>query len=101
MLPRTTTNIEKPVVRWVDGSQQLGDLCALSRIVLEARVDDVVKLGGFSKHARIAANEMRLSCGAQKRDSFHNRRAPPASSACRRRRQRCSSIGGTSSASEP
>ena len=27
-------------------------------------------------------NESRLSCGALKRDSFHNLRAPPASSAC-------------------
>ncbi len=27
-------------------------------------------------------NEMRLSCGALKKDSFHNLRAPPASSAC-------------------
>jgi hypothetical protein len=27
-------------------------------------------------------NEMRLSCGAQKKDSFHNLRAPSASSAC-------------------
>src|SRR6266576_4744193 len=27
-------------------------------------------------------NESRLSCGAPKKDSFHNLRAPPASSAC-------------------
>src|SRR5438477_6828329 len=27
-------------------------------------------------------NESRLSCGALKKDSFHNLRAPPASSAC-------------------
>ena len=27
-------------------------------------------------------NEMRLSCGALKKDSFLNLRAPPASSAC-------------------
>src|SRR3989442_14966052 len=27
-------------------------------------------------------NGMRLSCGALKKDSFHNLRAPPASSAC-------------------
>ena len=28
------------------------------------------------------SNESRLSCGAPKKDSFHNLRAPPASSAC-------------------
>ena len=27
-------------------------------------------------------NGLRLSCGALKKDSFHNLRAPPASSAC-------------------
>ncbi len=27
-------------------------------------------------------NESRFSCGALKKDSFHNLRAPPASSAC-------------------
>ncbi len=30
----------------------------------------------------VAPNESRLSCGALKKDSFHNLRAPAASSAC-------------------
>ena len=30
----------------------------------------------------VRPNESRLSCGALKKDSFHNLRAPPASSAC-------------------
>ena len=32
--------------------------------------------------AGVPPNESRLSCGAPKKDSFHNLRAPPASSAC-------------------
>src|SRR6266550_3813787 len=31
---------------------------------------------------RLRSNESRLSCGALKKDSFRNLRAPPASSAC-------------------
>ncbi len=30
----------------------------------------------------VPPNESRLSCGALKKDSFYNLRAPPASSAC-------------------
>src|SRR5438045_4206346 len=33
-------------------------------------------------HANGLPNGSRLSCGALKKDSFHNLRAPPASSAC-------------------
>ncbi len=51
MLPGATANVEKSVVRWIDGSQQLCDLCTLKLIVFEARVDEVVKFCGFRKHA--------------------------------------------------
>src|SRR5438445_5133464 len=53
---------------------------------LEIRVDEELEQlnqGRGSHHSVLAPpNGPRLSCGALKKNSFHNLRAPPASSAC-------------------
>src|SRR5437773_11251037 len=56
--------------RLAKGGLELGALIANPLIQLRIRV-----------HTHLP-NESRLSCGALKKDSFHNLRAPPASSAC-------------------
>jgi len=52
----------------------------------DAGLDDGADHVGVHKRIRLwwdaQPNGSRLSCGALKKDSFHNLRAPPASSAC-------------------
>ncbi len=69
---------------WIDTN----DLSADAFTVLKLELNDPAVVGNNIQRVQLTTsvcgvpNESRLSCGALKKDSFHNLRAPSASSAC-------------------
>jgi len=51
-------------------------------MILSRGIDEFIEQRIWKSWHVVPSNESRLSCGALKKDSFHNRRAPPAPSAC-------------------
>ncbi len=50
MFARTAGDIEHGTAARVDPSQQIHQVAGLCRVILDARVDQVIELGGFAEH---------------------------------------------------
>ena len=60
----------------------LGEKPTGARMILSRGIDEFIEQLIWKSWHVVPSNGSRLRCGALKKDSFHNLRAPSASSAC-------------------